>query len=123
MSASLSRAAAKAWHHDQVTLADGVNALAGEHLGGPGDDVEQLAGAGVMVRRCPGRAVQQGDPLAAERAAGGAAVGVQPSGHRRPAEDLGIGLAHEDHVMRGNRPGHTTHLLGDRSRAHDVKLR
>jgi hypothetical protein len=94
-------------NNDQVTLAHGKNALAGEHLGGAEYHVEQLARAGVMVGCGPGRPLPEGDPLAAERSAGGTAVGVQPAGHRRAADDFGISLAYEDHVVRWNRPGHT----------------
>ena len=93
---------------DQVALTRGEDTFAGEHLGGSGDDVEQLAGAGVMVGCCSGHSVLEGDPLAAECAAGGAAVGVEPAGDRRGADNFCLGVAHEDQVMRWHWRGHGT---------------
>ena len=39
--------------HDQIALMCGDDTVAGQQLGCPGDDIEQFAGAIVVVRGCP----------------------------------------------------------------------
>ena len=96
----------------EITLVCGHDALVGEHLGPARHDLEQLTGAGVVVRRCPGGALQQSDPLIAERTAGRAAACVQPAGHWRAAADFGFTRAHHHDVVRWHLSGHARHLIG-----------
>ena len=76
----------------------GADTVADQQLGCPEHDVEQFAGAIVVVRGCPAGSACQHDPLAAERTSGRAAVGVEPASHRGAADHLGLILWNHHHV-------------------------